>query len=538
VVNTKVRPLIIALASAIAVQGCATVPGQKSGSIAESFKQTFNNDDPCANSKRNIGLALGAIAGAIVGSQVAGNKNKLAGVLIGTATGAGIGGFIGSEVDKRQCEISKIQKKYNADIQVTAISTRAPLNQNSQSTSASDNKTVGLSVNVVDQKGEPQFASGSDDLNPKSSEMFMEIANQYKLPTGTDEASKNAAELLKARRVLLIGHTDDTGSTNLNAELSEHRARNVAKVFKSAGVPEAQIFYQGAGETLPFADNATEEGRAINRRVEIVDLSDEDTFKLYLQNRRANTEYYRPAEATTTNSTQPAEKPQINKREKTAIAAKKADKKTMAKESIAAKDSTATKIKETARSWIDFGGSPATSENTAVNIGEAVKVKPTFTLIGTAQASDMRKISSCNMDRPRDSGGVKSLKDGKEYTTSEYLPGVYNSSWAGQANGHLIALTHVAVLRDGNAPARKPNLLIYQDYKSGSNAKPTHTASPEVNVYRGDQAVLYRVFDNGPVQCMDVVIPNSNPKEAPNSMIYYNRGDTLYSASFNPKLAK
>jgi len=535
------RPVTSALVSVLILQGCASNPDHKNTSITETFKQTFNNDDPCANSKRNIGIAIGAIAGAVVGNQVAGDKNKLIGVLVGTAAGAGIGGFIGAEIDKRQCEISKIQKKYNADIKVSSINTSMPSNQKSQTAAATENtKAVGLSVNVVDKLGEPQFASGSDELSQRSREMFTEIANQYKPPLGADEASKKSAELLKTRRVLLIGHTDDIGKTNLNAELSERRAINVAKVFKSAGVPEDQIFYQGAGETLPLADNATEDGRAVNRRVEIVDLSDEDTFKLYLKNRRANTEFYRAAESKTvspsTNSNISSDTPLPSKDK--SILIKNTDKKYVAKDVITKKSLTLAKNKDASKAWIDFGGAPVTSQNSVPDIGYTTKVKPKFTLINEAQASDMQHISSCNLDRPRESGAVKSLKDGKEFATSEYLPGVYNSSWAGQVNGHLIALTHVAVLRDGSTLARKPDFLIYQNYKLGSNPKPAYATSPDVNIYRGDKAMIYRVFDNGPVQCMDIVIPNSNPKEAPNSKVYYSHAETLYSAAFNPKLAK
>ncbi len=61
---------------------------------------------------------------------------------------------------------------------------------------------------------------------------------------------------------------------------------------------------------------------------------------------------------------------------------------------------------------------------------------------------------------------------------------------------------------------------------------------PEVNAYHGDKGVLYRVFVNGPVRCMDIVILNDKPIEAPASNLYYARGQAMYMASFNPKLAK
>jgi len=550
VINIKLRPIVVALASAMVIQGCATNSGQNKSSIAESFKQTFNNDDPCANSKRNIGVALGAVAGAIVGSQVSGDKNKLIGVIIGAAAGAGIGGFIGSEVDKRHCEIAKIQKKYGADIQVTPISMTSSANQNPQSMTARaiesnstvTNSSVGLSVNVVDKLGDLQFASGSDELSPKLREMFVEIANQYKIPTGADESSQKASEILKARRVLLIGHTDDTGSSKFNAELSERRAKNVAKVFKSAGVPEAQIYYQGAGETLPFADNATEEGRTLNRRVEIVDLSDEDNFKLYLQNRRVNAEYYRPVEnlqaSNMTSLIVTTEKPQLDTNVVTI--SKKKEEKSVAKNGSDSKKSTL--AKETVRTWIDFGGLPATSENTTVNLGDVAKSKPKFTLISSAQASDMRTISSCNMDRPRESGAVKSLKGDEKYATNEHLPGLNGRSWQDTVGGNLVVLNRVAVLSDGATPANSPELKVYVKYNpvKNRNPKPDIVISPPVNTYQGSNGLIYRVFAQGNhgLQCMDILMPSDSSGVSKAGKLVYGDKSNALVADFKPKMIR
>ena len=536
----KLKPIAIAVITMLTIQSCAN-----NGSM-QKIKETFNSDDPCANSKRNLGALIGGLTGVLVGKKVGIDNKVVAGAL-----GAGIGALIGAVLDKRQCEISKIEKKYNANIEVVPISTsveQSGTQANDANQPVKKEEPVGLSVNVIDTLGNAQFKTGSDEINPNARQMFVEIANQYKPMTA--DVNDSANQVLKNRRVLLIGHTDDTGSTKLNAELSEKRAKNVANIFKSVGVPVEQIYYQGAGETLPYADNETEEGRALNRRVEIVDLTDEDTFRLYLQNRPVNTQFYRTAEVKSTqvasksaqsSTTKDAPSTELKKETK----AKKSKKvKAESKEEIINKpsssdsNSTIAKVTETISGWIDFGGVPASADNNVVSIGNQSKTKSKFSLINEAQASDITRISSCNMDRPRESGEVRSLKDGKAYSTSEYLPGVYNSSWAGQANGHLVALTNVAVLRDGNKIANKPNLLIYKDYRAGSGVKATFKDVPDVNVYRGDTAMLYRVFSDGPLKCMDVVIPNNNPKEAPNSKIQYLNNNTLYSASFNPTLAK
>ncbi len=153
--------------------------------------------------------------------------------MIGAALGGGLGAFIGSEVDKRQCELSKIQQKYGLDMQVTplALDTKAanPAGAGNAANTAekAEPQKVGLSVSVVDQAGKPQFLSGSDQLQPEARAQFSEIARQYSteqvvagMGLKSDDEKKKAAEALRKKRVLLIGHTDDTGNSWLNADLA------------------------------------------------------------------------------------------------------------------------------------------------------------------------------------------------------------------------------------------------------------------------------------------------------------------------------
>lgn len=85
---------------------------------------------------------------------------------------------------------------------------------------------------------------------------------------------EQAAELLKARpdlRFLVVGHTDDQGDLQLNIELSLARAKAVAgRIAEAEGVSPAQLLAHGVGFLAPRASNETEEGRALNRRVELV----------------------------------------------------------------------------------------------------------------------------------------------------------------------------------------------------------------------------------------------------------------------------
>ena len=70
--------------------------------------------------------------------------------------------------------------------------------------------------------------------------------------------------------VLVKGHTDSVGSEAFNQQLSQRRADSVAAFLVSQGVAADKIHTEGHGEGQPVADNATDEGRAQNRRVEIV----------------------------------------------------------------------------------------------------------------------------------------------------------------------------------------------------------------------------------------------------------------------------
>ncbi|WP_244610018.1 OmpA family protein [Lampropedia puyangensis] len=71
-------------------------------------------------------------------------------------------------------------------------------------------------------------------------------------------------------RVRLDGHTDNVGNEAYNMQLSEKRAQSVAALMEETGFNPAAIQVRGLGPTRPIADNATEEGRAMNRRVSVI----------------------------------------------------------------------------------------------------------------------------------------------------------------------------------------------------------------------------------------------------------------------------
>ncbi|HHU93595.1 MAG TPA: OmpA family protein [Alcaligenaceae bacterium] len=74
---------------------------------------------------------------------------------------------------------------------------------------------------------------------------------------------------IELETLIATGHTDSTGPDAYNQKLSERRANSVKEYLLSRGVPADRIYTEGKGESEPVATNATREGRAQNRRVEI-----------------------------------------------------------------------------------------------------------------------------------------------------------------------------------------------------------------------------------------------------------------------------
>ncbi|NHZ69995.1 MAG: OmpA family protein [Thermotogales bacterium] len=79
-------------------------------------------------------------------------------------------------------------------------------------------------------------------------------------------------QLKRATYIEIIGHTDDVGDDRYNQQLSEQRAQAVGEYLVKVGVDPSKMVVMGAGETMPVASNATDEGRAENRRVEVLVL--------------------------------------------------------------------------------------------------------------------------------------------------------------------------------------------------------------------------------------------------------------------------
>ena len=181
-------------------------------------------------SRAAIGGIGGVVGGYLLGDLVGGRRDrteKIIGAGIGGLAGAGIGAYM----DRQEQELRA--RTRGTDVEVIRRGDDLVLNMPSGITFAYDSANV-----------QPQFQPTLDQVAQVLSEYNQTYIDVY-------------------------GHTDSTGSDTYNQGLSERRASSVAGYLSSHGVQSARIGTRGFGETQPVADNATEEGRAENRRVEI-----------------------------------------------------------------------------------------------------------------------------------------------------------------------------------------------------------------------------------------------------------------------------
>ena len=184
-------------------------------------------------SRTQQGALAGAAVGAVLGATRDDDSNNegrdaARGAILGAAAGAVAGNILDRQAQALQQSLS------NPNIQVV---------------------NRGSYLQVIMPEG-ILFATGSAAVSGAAQNDLYAVArnlNQY--PNS---------------RVEVVGHTDNTGSMALNMDLSQRRAQSVAGILAAAGVSSGRLMASGAGYNQPIASNNTAEGRAQNRRVEIL----------------------------------------------------------------------------------------------------------------------------------------------------------------------------------------------------------------------------------------------------------------------------
>ncbi len=208
-----ISALSVALAvTTLLASSCSTMTGTQKGAV--------------------IGTAAGGTLGAIIGKKAG---NTAVGAIIGGAVGGTAGALIGRNMDRQAEEIQKTVP--GAEV---------------------IREGEGL---VVKFDSGILFDVNKSDLKENARTNIQNLATSMKNNPETD--------------IMIVGHTDASGSDSYNLALSQRRAESVRSFALSNGISAARLSTIGKGESEPIAENETESGKTLNRRVEIVIVANE-----------------------------------------------------------------------------------------------------------------------------------------------------------------------------------------------------------------------------------------------------------------------
>ncbi|CAH8282933.1 outer membrane protein OmpA-like peptidoglycan-associated protein [Mariniflexile fucanivorans] len=193
-----------------------------------------------ANNKQKgavIGATGGALLGAILGNNLGKGGNGELGAVIGGVVGGGAGVLIGNKMDK---QAQKIEEEIPG-AQVERVDD-------------------GIVV-TFDETSGVYFDTAKYNINAASQTTLNKLIGVFQEYPDTN--------------LLVVGHTDSVGSEESNMTLSKNRANAVTNYLTSKGISSGRLTTNWFGETQPIHDNATAEGRAKNRRVNIAILPNE-----------------------------------------------------------------------------------------------------------------------------------------------------------------------------------------------------------------------------------------------------------------------
>lgn len=201
----SVRGVAFAILALAILNGCASMNAKTKGAL--------------------IGAGTGAVAGGVIGNQT-GSTTR--GAIIGAVVGGAAGAIIGHQMDQQAKELE-------------------------QNIPGAQVHRVGEGIAVVFDSG-LLFDVNSDVIKGDARTNLAALANSLTKYPKSD--------------LMIVGHTDATGTDSYNQGLSKRRAGAASRYLASQGVTRS-IQALGRGETEPIASNDTDEGRQLNRRVEV-----------------------------------------------------------------------------------------------------------------------------------------------------------------------------------------------------------------------------------------------------------------------------
>lgn len=217
--RTKIALISVSIAAMLGATACTTT---------DPYSSTPNRNNT------GTGAIAGALGGAVLGyltntnNSEQGRKNALIGAGIGALAGAGVGQYMDRQ-----------QRALEAELSGTGVGVARQ----------GDNLVLRMPSDVT-------FATNQSDVDARFIPVLADVTRVLQ------EYDRSMVDV--------IGHTDSSGGDHINQPLSERRASSVARYLVSNGVIAERLYVAGVSSSQPIASNSTNEGKAQNRRVEIL----------------------------------------------------------------------------------------------------------------------------------------------------------------------------------------------------------------------------------------------------------------------------
>jgi OOP family OmpA-OmpF porin len=163
------------------------------------------------------------------------------------------GGLQSKYYPKDLSDVMEYNKAFDKSVLMSVISSNPDLLQGK--VNVTDYTNTKMTNKIGNKSYHIEFLTGSSEISEQSKSVLDEIFQDAVTADGT--------------KVLVGGHTDNTGNFDSNMSLSRERAQSVLSYLKNKGLESARLESEGYGSTKPISDNSTSSGRAQNRRVEI-----------------------------------------------------------------------------------------------------------------------------------------------------------------------------------------------------------------------------------------------------------------------------
>lgn len=227
--NTSLKTVLSVAVMGALLAGCQSTGGYASAPPSDRYENE-TEEQRMSRTQRGalIGAGIGAVAGLLSGDDATERRQR-------ALVGAGVGALAGGAVGRYQDNQERALRERMAGTGVNVVR-------------EGDNITLDMPAGIT-------FGFDSYALRAESHSVLNRVADTL------NEYNQTIIEV--------AGHTDSVGAAAYNQRLSEQRAQSVATYLGSRGISSQRMIVTGAGQNYPIASNATDEGRARNRRVEI-----------------------------------------------------------------------------------------------------------------------------------------------------------------------------------------------------------------------------------------------------------------------------